>query len=46
MVTFAVGNVIVRASEGHLIHPLPKDRIKQVLFVLFLKTSGQVGSIT
>ena len=32
MVTFAIGNMIIRTSEGHLIHPLPKDRIKQVSY--------------
>lgn len=30
--TFAVGNMIIRASEGRLIDPLPEDRIKQVSY--------------
>lgn len=30
MVTFSIKNMIIRASEGHLLHPLPRDRIKQV----------------
>lgn len=30
MVTFSMRNMIIRTSECHLLHPLPRDRIKKV----------------
>lgn len=48
--SLVIGNLIIETSKGHLIHPVPKERIKQVsytwqklvrLFTLSLKTSGQ-----